>query len=40
MKLWEVDFLDGTRAVVFANTRLEIWNKYFGIYKIHEVVIH
>lgn len=40
MKLWEVDFLDGTRAIVFAYTRTEIWGRYFGIYQIHEVVIH
>jgi hypothetical protein len=40
MKIWEVDFINGRRMVVFANTRLEIWNKYFGVYQIHEVVIH
>ena len=40
MKIWEVDFINGKRMIVFANTRLEIWNKYSGVRKIHAVVIH
>lgn len=40
MKIWEVDFINGGRLIVFADTRLEIWNKYSGVRKIHQVVIH
>lgn len=40
MKIFEVEFFSGTRYIVFANRRMEIWAKYSGIVKIHEVVIH
>lgn len=40
MKIWEVDFINGKRMIVFANTRLEIWNKYSCVHKIHAVIIH
>lgn len=40
MKIWEVDFINGIRLIVFADNRREIWNKYSGVRKIHQVVIH
>jgi hypothetical protein len=40
MRIWEVAYYNGRCSIVFAHTRLEIWNKYPGIYKITEVVIH
>ena len=40
MKIWEVDFINGIRLIVFADTRLKIWNKYSGVRKIYQVVIH
>jgi hypothetical protein len=40
MKIWEIDFIDGQRLIVFATNRQEIWRKYSGISKIHMVVIH
>lgn len=40
MKLWQVFFLNGSEAVLFATNRQEIWKTYYGVREIHEIVIH
>lgn len=40
MRIWEVEFVGGNREIIFAPNRRHIWNKYVGVVKIHEVVIH
>lgn len=40
MKLWQVFFLNGSEAVLFATNRQEIWKTYYGVREIHEIVVH
>lgn len=40
MKLFEVEFYDTTKRIIFAKNRQEIWKKYAGnIFKIERIVI-
>lgn len=40
MRLFEVEFYDTTKRIVFAKNRQEIWKKFAGnVYKIERIVI-
>lgn len=40
MKLFEVEFYDTTRIIMFAKNRQEIWAKFPGdIYEIHRIIV-
>lgn len=40
MRIWEVEFINGTSLICFADNRRSIWKKYYGVRKIYSVVIH
>jgi hypothetical protein len=40
LRIFEVEFYDTTKRIVFAKNRQEIWKKFTGnVYKIHRICV-